>query len=293
MTLAKCIALTKLFGTGDSGGSGTVQSDWNQNDSSAADFIKNKPFYEETTVVSEPLNITWDGNTEGLEYVQEFEGFKVSDKVLTEENLMNAEIILSNGNTNFTATGNREIFAPFPGALMCEIKISSGLSPKTFIVTIDDAIAAQLGASAGTYFVINDGGYVSSFTTTEPIEQVKTVVHPINKKYLPDGIGGNMFINITIDDNDEYVADKTYNEISKAIESGIIPYCICYGHLFNLSSSGSLDDIQTYAAPAVQKHRFSNLFVKGTGNTMVSGIAIDADNNVDFTEYSLTVTAVT
>jgi hypothetical protein len=65
---------------------GSVQSDWNQNDSSAADFIKNKPFYEETTVVSEPLNITWDGNTEGLVSVND-SIFKISDRVLTDEEI--------------------------------------------------------------------------------------------------------------------------------------------------------------------------------------------------------------
>lgn len=43
------------------GGGSSVQPDWNQNDSRAADYIKNRPFYDDTNVLLE-----WDGNTEGL-----------------------------------------------------------------------------------------------------------------------------------------------------------------------------------------------------------------------------------
>lgn len=43
------------------GGGDSVQPDWNQNDSGAADYIKNRPFYDDTNVLLE-----WDGNTEGL-----------------------------------------------------------------------------------------------------------------------------------------------------------------------------------------------------------------------------------
>lgn len=43
------------------GGGSSVQPDWNQNDSEAADYIKNRPFYDDTNVLVE-----WDGNTEGL-----------------------------------------------------------------------------------------------------------------------------------------------------------------------------------------------------------------------------------
>lgn len=55
------------------GGGESVQPDWNQNDSGAADYIKNRPFYDDTNVLLE-----WDGNTEGLVAavaVDEVEGF--------------------------------------------------------------------------------------------------------------------------------------------------------------------------------------------------------------------------
>ena len=55
------------------GGGDSVQPDWDQNDSGAADYIKNRPFYDDTNVLLE-----WDGNTEGLVAavaVDEVEGF--------------------------------------------------------------------------------------------------------------------------------------------------------------------------------------------------------------------------
>lgn len=87
------LALAKSYADQHSGGGGQVQPDWNQNDSTAADYVKNRPFYtgapvetvliEESTVsfadadgvymgqlestfvptVGETYRIYWDGTT--------------------------------------------------------------------------------------------------------------------------------------------------------------------------------------------------------------------------------------
>lgn len=72
----------KEYGGGSGGG---TQSDWNQTDSSAADFIKNKPFGDMPTGGD---TLYWDGNTEGLEVYNNIL-FKVSDKHITREQLAN------------------------------------------------------------------------------------------------------------------------------------------------------------------------------------------------------------
>lgn len=69
-------------------GSGGASS-WND--------LKDKPFGEETVVVNEPLNITWDGNTEGLVSIADTPFYKVSDLVLTDEQIKTATITLSDG----------------------------------------------------------------------------------------------------------------------------------------------------------------------------------------------------
>lgn len=57
------------------------QPDYIQNDSAAADYIKNRPFYSEPT----NINITWDGNTTGLTASSKNHYYKVSDLVFTLE----------------------------------------------------------------------------------------------------------------------------------------------------------------------------------------------------------------
>ena len=55
--------------TGSSGGGGIgVQSDWNQNDSTAADYVKNRPFYEGDPVETEIVNASLDFRQSGSIY---------------------------------------------------------------------------------------------------------------------------------------------------------------------------------------------------------------------------------
>ena len=51
------------------GSSGGVQPDWNQNDSTAADYVKNRPFYEGDPVETEIVNVTLDFRQSGSTYV--------------------------------------------------------------------------------------------------------------------------------------------------------------------------------------------------------------------------------
>lgn len=74
-----------------------TRSDWNQNDPSAPDYIKNKP-----VVFVGGDTLTWDGNTEGLVPVLDMY-YKVSDVVITAEdidsgnNLDDTKVKLSTG----------------------------------------------------------------------------------------------------------------------------------------------------------------------------------------------------
>ena len=64
-----------------------VQTDWNQNDTTAKDYIKNRPGGYETG-----FEITWDGDTTGRVSITS-EGmlgawYKVSDKILTADQII-------------------------------------------------------------------------------------------------------------------------------------------------------------------------------------------------------------
>ena len=60
----------KKFG-GSGGGGGGVQSDWNQNDSTAADYVKNRPFYTgdlAETILIEDVNISFSNPSANIYY---------------------------------------------------------------------------------------------------------------------------------------------------------------------------------------------------------------------------------
>lgn len=78
---------------GGGAGGDSLSADYAQNDSSAADYIKNRPFY------AEPW-ITWDGSTEGREVVNApgtGEAVQISTETPTQEELLGASVVLSDG----------------------------------------------------------------------------------------------------------------------------------------------------------------------------------------------------
>ena len=81
-------------------GVGGQQSDYNQNDPDAVDYIKNRPgAYDK---FFEPVNITWDGNTEGKTSVTlnaNTAFYHISSDTPTAEQLIGGQITSVNGNT--------------------------------------------------------------------------------------------------------------------------------------------------------------------------------------------------
>lgn len=65
--------------------------DWNQNDSTAPDYVKNRPFYQDTV-----FNITWDGNTEGLDATEGIPFYKVSGTAPEKNDISGSEIVFEN-----------------------------------------------------------------------------------------------------------------------------------------------------------------------------------------------------
>ncbi len=97
-----------------SGGTGTsVQSDWSQNDTTASDYIKNRPFYNERTF----KDITWDGvigdkKSYHLEYTSgpyAYEDFVlISNEIISSSALIGAKIVLSSGDEITCTSSNIE-----------------------------------------------------------------------------------------------------------------------------------------------------------------------------------------
>ena len=180
------------------GGSGGASS-WND--------LTDRPFYEETEIVNEPLNITWDGNTEGLLCVEEPDGTmlcKVSNIILTDEHI---KMIAETDSVGYTEN---------VGEIWDEL-VEQGQVSEDFVAAMATYVrkdgAEVLGIvfpEAGIYFRMwFNGDHLTSITTTEPIEYTKTTVHTLDKKFLPKAeISDIVFTGVR---NDEGWYDRTCN----------------------------------------------------------------------------------
>ena len=206
----------KSYGGGSGGG-----ADWNASEGEAG-YVKNRTHYEKTTVVNEPLNITWVGNTEGLVSVAGL-FYKVSDLVLTDEQISLVTVHGSDG-SSYGATNHTDAIGDM---------VFVGFSVKVVVIKKDNA--EQEGIifpEKGLYFMMEGRKYVTSLTTTEPIEQTKTEVKRIDRKYLPinlvtkeqlaakEDIGKIFFVNIDTDGISDWYAGR----IAEAVAKGCVAF---------------------------------------------------------------------
>lgn len=155
------------------GSSGTAQSDWNQTDSSAADFIKNKPFGDMPTGGD---TLYWDGNTEGLVSSESF--YKVSDAVPTMDDLANGAVLGISDSEIFEIPADAIMDGTvdgFPCIMIGEVFVA--LEDET---NLDGFYFPQ----KGVYFACGDGSYISSLTI--PGYTGFPVTKKIEEKYLPE-----------------------------------------------------------------------------------------------------------
>lgn len=110
------LALAKSYADQHGGGGGQVQPDWNQNDSQAADYVKNRPFYtgtpvetvfvEESTVSFAYANGVYMGQTESTFVPTVGETCKVSwDGTTYESTCVNFNNLQAIGNLSIMGIG--------------------------------------------------------------------------------------------------------------------------------------------------------------------------------------------
>ena len=167
------------------GGGGGVQPDWNQNDSAAADYVKNRPGGY-TVVTQKGVDIKWDGVIGDREYIDNGGGIllvKVSDELLTSEQLSGAEIIQTMTDGVQTVTQSSTI----DGNKLVDnggVLIEQGSFE---FMVVGEQATATFGHSAGTYILHMVEGsatvYVSSI-----YKQDETGIVPIPAEYIDDAI---------------------------------------------------------------------------------------------------------
>lgn len=161
--------------TVSAGGSGS-QADWNQNDSTAPDYVKNRPFYEKPLVsVPSPQipNMAW---------------YKVSDSVPTGDHSLNAACTYVTG----------------AGKIEAQISMSTddyyaASELAVFVALTDNVVITEVGLTfpeKGTYFLSGEGfplitGFAlgrdadPEITWDGSTEEIKTM----DEKFIPDVSG--------------------------------------------------------------------------------------------------------
>lgn len=170
-----------MDGKDGTGGSGAqVQADWAVNDPESPAYVQNRTHYE--IPAFEP--ITWDGNMEGrfaldlsmLGYPSGQYFVKVNDFVPAIDEVAGGKILLSVG-IESTITAENVDETMFPGAFVADMLV--------VVVHDQSALNAALGltngyVTNGTYFLWNNGMYVSRLTTG------KITIKKIDPKFLPE-----------------------------------------------------------------------------------------------------------
>lgn len=201
----------------------SVRGNWNQNDPNADNYIQNRTHYEtvEDVTVEKTLTITWDGNTDGKVQATEdgelIPMYKISDEILTEEQLHDATCTM-NGYTaplkdmwdDELANGNvicREDITAFMNPPLCAVRAENVNIDGTSIVFPEPGIYS---VNSG------NGNYFSRIETTHTVMEKVNVVHYLDPKYIKD-----MYYNTSDVEETVLVNNLTFD----SYDAGDAPQC--------------------------------------------------------------------
>ena len=168
-----------------------AQSDWNQNDDTQPDYVKNRPFYKSVETENVNVDITWDGNTDGLTPSSLNHYYKVSDSVFTLDQFKQM---------SFTKNGTDYIIADEIANLRVEVEeFDNGLiaygSDSIMIATISNSGPHPGGwpdmfPEPGVYF--SSDGSITRLYSKNPIEFSKIILKKIDADVLPNSVLNRM-----------------------------------------------------------------------------------------------------
>lgn len=177
----------------------SIQPDWNQNDETAADYVKNRPFYD-----SPLMSVLFPHFPEGAAL------YKVSDAVPIGDHSVNASCIiaLSNGGKNETKEATIDISTDD------YYMTGEGF---IFVVLKDNVAVTENGPTfpeKGTYFFSYEDMFISGFALGSGVDLEITwngntgEIKKLNEKFLPDPLILYRHVN---DNNIVYKNDNVNN----------------------------------------------------------------------------------
>lgn len=149
-----------------------VQSDWNQVDETASDYVKNRPFY--STAIT--LLSSWDGDTTGLDMVScaDWNDYRIGDAIPYED-IIGATIYFSDS-TNIKIKKE-------------DVYIESSVYWNIYFSNIGSGDIQLSSVAEDNYAIYTKAGlYHSNMSDAYITKIVKEEVKTIDSKYLPDHV---------------------------------------------------------------------------------------------------------
>lgn len=187
---------------------GVATPDWEQNDETAADYIKNRPFYDATIALPKEL----------ITDVQDFVEYRLQPYVGKEffDHLADYTVRYNSVDYKFDTAGSTY----FSGANFIGVGCHPVKTPGCPPLTSSDVpfVIFRVTSQPGTV-LDNQPAYVDIHNIVDgnkDIEILRTNVKQIDPKFIPD----NRFIVTVALNNAIWTADKTFAEIKAAYEAG-------------------------------------------------------------------------
>lgn len=274
-----------------------VQSDWNQNDEMAKDYIKNRICYTEESITE--LGNTYKIWKELIGSTTEIVDVPLSikyDGIIYKD--IKPQYIDQHYHYVLDSSGNSRIIVPYTGTGADNATITAYPEKEWSFVQVNDPIIHQIPSEyINMDDIVNDGviPFIRGSFAPEIVNNfvaygIEQSLSDDQKKQACDNIGArSLMCTITGDgtDTSPYVCDKTYDEISAAVDNGQIPYCI---HPASIGKPYGDNDLVLYylervVTPYSSYHVFRSMYRFNTGATdMAQDIYINQNGNVTIVE---------
>ena len=223
--LGEGLALGKDGKTLNVSGGGS-QADWNQNDESAVDYVKNRP--GGYTKATPGYEITWDGVVGDKVVVDggEIQLVKVSDRVFTVEELIGATVTIGGQ----SSTINNDDIQSQNGVIIANMGV--------FVCTAPTTIQGITIPETGTYFVKTENRFISSLSKPDSTTTVKIPAE------LTTVVGGYDAAERTSVIFDGTVKASDFTERSVGASYYAAPIALAEDLIEGATVSGTIDGIQ-------------------------------------------------
>lgn len=204
--------------------------------------------------------IEWDGNTEGLLFIENEELYKVSDAIAHMDDLANG----------FAVNYVTEVYTDFSfSEVAAGVVMAQGESfPIVVVFVAEEAAGVDLDGmifpESGVYTVAVEYPITITYGTTTPISET----------LLPESVK-RVVVNVTL--GDTITADKTYAEVITAAKSGAyVVGVVDLGFPLSMPMNVCLED----EADGIVE--FSTILFEDAESIFAHGIIIHSDNTVEY-----------